>query len=169
MDRMKTGFVAALLLLSLPRLAWASDLSQPTPLSDRQWERIHSQVSLLDSVAYFPSLLPVIMKHRDEIGLTEQQVAAFRHWRRDNYQQMVDLMNEIIQRRIELSKASLDASIGDQEILDRQKEIFDLQSSLIRLRLSCRRIVMTTFQEEQWNNLRFVLEAYPRLAGLLDP
>ena len=147
----------------------ASGLGQAAPLSDLQWDHVRSHTDLLDKVAYFPSLLPVIMKHRDAIGLSYRQTREFRRWRKENYQVMVDLMNEIILRRIELSRASLDAQFADQQILDKQQEIFELQARVLRLRLSCRQIIVSTFSAEQWENLGFVLEEYPRLAGLLDP
>lgn len=146
----------------------ASDLGQVAPLSDLQWDSVQSQVNLLDKVAYFPSLLPVIMKHRDAIGLSSRQTRAFRLWRKENYQKMVDLMNEIILRRIELSKSSLNAELSSEQILDKQQNIFELQAQVLRLRLSCRQIVVSTFSAEQWDNLGFVLEEYPKLAGLLD-
>jgi hypothetical protein len=168
MEKLAHRTAAAVFLLCAPLTVWATDLSQLAPLSDSQWDKIYAQVGLLDKVAYFPSLLPVIMKHRDVIGLSSAQVQAFRLWRKENYQQMVDLMNEIIQRRIELSKASLNARMTNEQILGKQQEIFDLQAQVLQIRLSCRQLVITTFSTEQWGNLGFVLEEYPQLSGLLD-
>ena len=169
MEKLARATGAAVFLLCVPPTVWATDhLSQLAPLSDPQWDKVYVQVGLLDKVAYFPSLLPVIMKHRDAIGLSYTQTKAFRLWRKENYQQMVDLMNEIIQRRIELSKASLNARMTNEQILGKQQEIFDLQAQVLRIRLSCRQLVTTTFSTEQWDNLGFVLEEYPKLSGLLD-
>jgi hypothetical protein len=81
---------------------------------------------------------------------------------------MVDLMNQIIEQRIELSKGSLNAKLTNDQILDKQQKIFDLQEQVLRIRLSCREIVVSTFSVEQWANLGFVLEEYPQFAGLLD-
>ena len=161
----KTGAIVFLVSASVS----ASDLSQVAPLSDRQWNSVHAQVDLLDTVAYFPSLLPVIMKHRDAIGLSYQQTKAFRLWRKKNYSQMVDLMNEIIQGRLELSRESLSTRTTNEQILSKQQELFALQERLLRIRLSCRQIITSTFSKEQWSNLAFVLEEYPELAGLLEP
>jgi hypothetical protein len=168
MEKLARRARAAVFLLCVPLTVGAADLSQLAPLSDPQWDKVYVQVGLLDKVAYFPSLLPVIMKHRDAIGLSYAQVQAFRHWRKENYQQMVDLMNEIIQRRIELSRAALNPRMTNEEILGKQQEIFDLQAQVLRIRLSCRQLVTTTFSVEQWDNLGFVLEEYPKLSGLLD-
>ena len=68
-----------------------------SPLTDSQWDMVRDRVGLLDKIAYLPSLLPVIMKHRDKLELTDEQIAAFRQWRKLHYQDMVDLMNKIIQ------------------------------------------------------------------------
>jgi len=85
-----------------------------------------------------------------------------------HYQDMVDLMNEIIQRRFTLSKASLEESLSSDDILAKQQEIFRLQERLLRIRLSCRNLIVETFSPDQWENMAFILEEYPRYAGLLD-
>lgn len=162
----KTG--AAVFLLCASLTVWAADLSQPAPLSDPQWDKVYVQLNLLDKVAYFPSLLPVIMKHRGALGLSYRQIKALRLWRKENYQEMVDLMNQIIEHRIELSKGSLNAKLTNEQILAKQQEIFELQEQVLRIRLSCRQIVVSTFSAEQWADLGFVLEEYPQFAGLLD-
>jgi hypothetical protein len=102
------------------------------------------------------------------LELSNAQLKAFRDWRKAHYPGMVDLMNEIIQRRITLTKASLDDQISKDEILAQQKIIFSLQEDLFRIRLSCREVIISTFSPNQWENLAFVLEEYPRYAGLLD-
>jgi hypothetical protein len=162
-----TYAVVASLCLGAPAFA-DTDYGGSSPLTDSQWETVRDQVGLLDKIAYLPSLLPVVMKHRDTLELTDEQVAAFRHWRKLYYQDMVDLMNEIIQRRITLSKASLDAGLSSDEILAKQQEIFRLQERLLQVRLSCRNLIVETFSPDQWENMAFVLEEYPRYAGLLD-
>jgi hypothetical protein len=145
-----------------------TDYAGDSPLTDSQWETVRARVGLLDKIAYLPSLLPVVMKHRDALELTDEQVAAFRQWRKTHYQDMVDLMNEIIQRRITLSKASLDVRISGDDILAGQQAIFALQQTLLRVRLSCRDLIVGTFTPGQWDNLAFILEEYPRYAGLLE-
>jgi hypothetical protein len=168
MQKLARNIGAAVFLICAPLKAWATDLSQTTPLSDLQWDRVYAQVSSLDKVAYLPSLLPVIMKHRNAIGLSYKQTRVFRLWQKENHQRMVDLMDEIIQRRIELSSASLDARTTGAQIDAKQWEIFGLQEQLLRIRLSCRQIMTAMFSAEQWNNLGFVLEEYPKLSGLLE-
>jgi hypothetical protein len=145
-----------------------ADLARPSPLTDSQWEMVRQHVDLLDKIAYLPSLLPVIMKHRDTLELSDGQVAAFRQWRQQHYDHMVDLMNEIIQRRIALSRAALEVDTNADQILASQKAIFLLQEELLRTRLSCRELIVGTFSAGQWDSLAFILEEYPRYAGLLS-
>ena len=166
MKKLARGYGAAAFLLCAS--VTATELSQVAPLSDQQWDAIHSKVNLLDKVGYFPSLLPVIMKHRDALGLSYRQTKALRLWRKENYKSMVDLMNQIIEHRIELSKGSLNTNLTNEQILQKQQEIFKLQEQVLRIRLSCRQIVVSTFSAKQWTNLGFVLEEYPQFAGLLD-
>jgi hypothetical protein len=166
LERALCGALAVLLVFFSG--ASTADYSQQAPLNDQQWNTLRGQVNLLDKVAYLPSLLPVIMRHRDSLELSDAQVSAFREWRRIHYQEMVDLMNEIIQRRITLSKASLDHNVADDQLLAEQKTIFTLQEKLMRLRLSCRELLTTTFSPSQWDNFAFILEEYPKYAGLLE-
>ena len=77
-------------------------------------------------------------------------------------------MNEIIERRIAFSRSALDPAIGDAELIHEQKMILRLQEELLSLRLSCRKLIMTTFSQSQWDNFAFILEDYPKFAGLLQ-
>jgi hypothetical protein len=43
-----------------------------------------------------------------------------------------------------------------------------LQQNLLKLKLSCRELVMSTFTEEQWENFAFVVSDNPKLASLLS-
>ena len=86
----------------------------------------------------------------------------------DALQKMVDLMNEIIGQRIALSKAALDPSADSNQLISQQEAILQLQEELLRVMLSCRELVLTTFSPEQWSSLAFVLEEYPNFAGLMQ-
>lgn len=169
MMKYKVCVCAMALGLFLAAPVFANDGSaKRSPLVDSDWDVLREQVDLLDRIAYLPSLLPVIMKHRDTLGLSDNQVSAFREWRRQHFDQMVDLMNEIIQRRVALSMDALDAGISADEILASQQVIFRLQQELLRTRLSCREQIVGTFSQSRWDSLAFVLEEYPRFAGLMS-
>ena len=122
----------------------------------------------MSAIAFIPSLLPVIMQNQDALELTSEQVAAFRDWRKNNYQRMVEDMNTIIEKRIALSKKAMEPSVSGHEIKQLQKGIFDLQHELLNLRLGCRKLLMETFTDEQWTNFRFIIEDYPNFAGLIE-
>jgi len=168
MDRVSRKSSLMIVFMAVAFTASAVDLTQPAPLSDAEWDEVQKHVGLLKKIAYFPSLLPVVMKHRDGLELTDDQKRAFRGWRKQNYQRMVDLMNEIIERRIAFSTSALDPAVGNAELIHNQKVILQLQQDLLGLRLSCRKLIMTTFSPDQWDNFAFVLEDYPEFAGLMQ-
>lgn len=168
MDEVLAKSCLVIVFMMASFLASATDLSQPDPLSDSEWDKVREHVELLDKISFVPSLLPVIMKHQDALNLSDDQRAAFRGWRKQNYKKMVDLMNEIIEQRIALSRAALDPSADSNQLIRQQETILQLQERLLRVRLSCRELVLTTFSPEQWGSLAFVLEEYPNFAGLMQ-
>jgi len=168
MDKVSRTFSLILVLSALSATAYPEDLTQPAPLSDAQWAQLHERVGLLDKIAYVPSLLPVIIRHREALGLSAEQTASLRGWRRHNYQRMVELMNEIIERRITLSRGALDPALTSDDLARQHKAILRRQEDLLAIRLSCRELVVTTFSPEQWGRLAFVLEDYPEFAGLMQ-
>ena len=168
MDEVLAKSCLVIVFMMASFLASATDLSQPNPLSDSEWDKVREHVELLDKISFVPSLLPVIMKHQDALNLSDDQRAAFRGWRKQNYKKMVDLMNEIIEQRIALSRAALDPSADSHQLISQQEAILQLQERLLRVRLSCRELMVTTFSPEQWGSLAFVLEEYPNFAGLMQ-
>jgi hypothetical protein len=160
--------LTGIILLGLVSTVTAADLRQARPLSAADWELLKERMALVSNISFIPSLLPVIMKNQDALELSEAQVSAFRAWRKGNYQQMVDDMNAIIEKRIALSVKSLNPKVSDAEILQLQNEIFGLQKDVLKLRLGCRKLIMNTFTTNQWTAFRFVIEEYPNLAGLME-
>lgn len=153
--------------LLLAACAVAAQGAQRQTLSEAEWDRVGERVALLDRIAHIPSLLPVIMKNRYALRLSDEQVASFRAWRRAHYDDMTGLMNQIIERRIALSRAALDPAVDGARLLADQAVILQMQQELLRLRLSCRELMVSTFSAEQWSDFAFVLEEYPGLAGLI--
>lgn len=152
--------------------AWAdfpeSNLVERTgELSDQEWALIEGRMGLLNNISYLPSLLPIIMRNRDSLELTGQQVAALSQWRAENYQRMVNIMNEIITKRIVLSQQSVRPEVSGEALVGLQDEIFALQREVFLIRLSCRNLVTSTFSEEQWSNFAFIAAEDPKIAGLL--
>lgn len=137
-------------------------------LSDMEWLVIKNRVEILDELNFMPTLLPTILRNRDVLGLTEQQIRAFRDWRKQNYGNMVDVMNTIIEQRIEFKKAALNPATTEDDLRQHQREILQLQTQLLDIKLSCRQIVVESFTEEQWDNFAFIAADYPRLASFFD-
>ena len=169
MDKLPKRLFLIIVVTAVSFVAAAAELSKPQPLSDTEWDIVRSRVDLLDKVSYIPSLLPVIMKHREALGLSDEQKASFHSWRKKNYQRMIDIMNDVVARRIELSKAALDPSVTSSNLIGQQQEIHQLQQELLVIRLSCRKLMVETFSTEQWSSFAFILEEYPNFAGLLEP
>ena len=46
---------------------------------------------------------------------------------------------------------------SDEVLKAKQTEIFKLHRKVLLLQLSCRRTILDTFTEEQWDNFKFVL------------
>lgn len=167
---MNTQIKAVSMLLAIISLVteplWAMHESGHN-LSDEEWLTIKGKVELLDNLNYLPTVLPTIMKHRDALELTDEQVAAFRDWRKHNYGNMVSVMNHIIQKRVEFKKVAFDTETTDAELRELQNQILDLQKRLLDIKLTCRQLVMDTFTEEQWENFAFAIADHPKLASMI--
>ena len=138
------------------------------PLSDEEWKMILDNVELLDAYNYMPTLLPIIIRNSDTLQLNSEQIKAFRTWRKNNFTQMVNVMNEIIENRISFKRISLDRKTPNNELVERQIKILTLQQELLSIKLSCRKQIIDTFSDDQWDNLSFVLLDHPKLAGFVQ-
>jgi hypothetical protein len=137
------------------------------PLSPEDWDEVKEKVELLEPAGLMPTLLPVILSNRDALQLTDNQVSAFRAWRKKNYTNMVNLMNEIIEKMVEFRVQSLSPSMTGDQLLAFQSDIQELQVQLLKIKLSCRELIMTTFTDEQWDNFAFIISDNPKLASLM--
>jgi len=137
-------------------------------LSDVEWSIVMGKLELLDGVNYMPTLLPTIMIHRDVLELTSQQISSFRNWRKQNYGNMVDVMNTLIEKRVEFKKASLNPDTSEEELIKTQDDILNLHKKLLEIKLTCRKMLVDSFTEEQWDNFAFAVADDPRLASLIQ-
>ena len=138
------------------------------PLSPEDWEMVMEKVELLEGSGLMPTLLPVIMGNRDTLQLTDEQISAFTAWRKENYTKVVNLMNEILEKKVRFRIEALSPGTTDDHLIELQSEIQELQRDLMKLKLSCRKLVVTSFTEEQWENFSFVVSDNPRLASFLS-
>ena len=156
---------AALFFLSTAVL---SRHSADHPLSADDWENIMGKVVLLEDSGLMPTLLPVIMRNQDTLQLTDEQIKGFRTWRKNNYTNMVNIMNEIIEKMVKFRVESLSPDISGEHLLAFQSEIHELQRQLLEIKLSCRDLVVKSFTDEQWENFAFVVADSPALASLVS-
>jgi hypothetical protein len=157
-------FIGFFFLVSASQAKHNSDHS----LSAEDWKEVMSKVDLLEPSGLMPMLMPTIMLNRDTLQLTDEQVNTFRTWRKNNYTHMVNIMNEIIGKMVQFRSESLSPDVSDQHLLASQSEIQDLQRQLLKIKLSCRQLIMTTFTDEQWENFAFIVSDNPKLASLMS-
>ena len=137
-------------------------------LSAEEWKDVMNKVDLLEPSGLMPMLMPTIMLNRDTLQLTDKQVDAFRAWRKKHYTHMVNVMNEVIEKMVQFRIDSLSPEVSNRHLLASQSEIQDLQRRLLKIKLSCRELIMTTFTDEQWENFAFVVSDNPKLASLIS-
>ena len=137
------------------------------PLSPEDWKDIMDKVVLLEDSGLMPMLLPIIMGNQDALQLTDEQISSFRAWRKKNYTSMVNIMNKIIEEKVQFRIESLSPRISSDRLLAFQSEIQELQRQLLKLKLSCREQLMTSFTDEQWDNFAFIISDNPKLASLM--
>ena len=137
------------------------------PLTADDWKEVMNKVVLLENSGLMPMLLPIIMGNQDALQLTDEQVNLFRSWRKRNYTNMVNLMNKIIEEKVQFRIESLSPRITSDRLLSFQSEIQELQRQLLKIKLSCRENLMTTFTDEQWDNFAFIVSDNPKLASLM--
>ena len=159
------GMLFAVFLLSAPALA-KHDSDHPLTADD--WKEVMEKVVLLEDSGLLPTLLPVIMRNKDTLQLTDGQLEAFRGWRKANYTNVINTMSEILEKKVQFRVEALSPSVSGDHLLALQAEIQELQQKLLKLKLSCRELVMSTFTEEQWENFAFVVSDNPKLASLLS-
>jgi hypothetical protein len=138
------------------------------PLTNNDWKEIMDKVVLLEDSGLMPTLLPVIMRNRDALELTAEQLNAFRAWRKKNYTHMVNVMNEIIEKSVQFRVAALSPYVSSDHLYVLQSDIQELQRQLLKIKLSCRELVTTSFTDEQWENFAFVIADNPKLASLVS-
>jgi hypothetical protein len=138
------------------------------PLSAEDWKAVMNKVDLLEPSGLMPMLMPIIMLNRDALQLTDEQVNVFRTWRKNNYTHMVNVMNEIIEKMVQFRIDSLSPDVSNKYLLASQSEIQELQRQLLKIKLSCRELIITTFTDEQWENFAFVVADNPKLASLVS-
>jgi hypothetical protein len=144
-------------LVSAFLFIFLSQLSLANSSLDQEELDLHSSIDKLDRINYLPALLPVIFKHKDFIGLTEEQLEKLEHWRTENREPMLNAMKQIARKRIEIKQAALSPNVSSARLQQMQNEIFRLQREVLDYKLACRDHVLQTFNEENWISFYMVL------------
>ena len=138
------------------------------PLNQEQWQEVMQNVTLLDEAVLIPSLLPIIMRNKHALQLSRMQLERLYEWRAEHYGNMVNLMNQVIEMKVQFGIEALSTDVKATHLMELQQQLQAKQRELLRIRLSCREIVIQTFSEEQWENLEFIAADDPRLASLFS-
>ena len=148
---MSTRFLITLLFLCIAQLSQAESALDPEEFE------MESYIVKLDKVNYLPNLLPIILKNKDFIGLTDDQVAYLDDWRKNNRETMIAAMKEITIKRIEMKEAALSPNVSSARLIQLQNDIFRLHREVLEYKLSCREHVVRTFNNENWLSFFMVL------------
>lgn len=146
-----------LLVLMLPGSAVAAEEAAQRGVDPIDWGKAKKQMAMLSQMGYHPFLMPLIMENRDAIGLSNAQVKVFREWRNKYRVPLIHAMNRIIQERTAFQRIALNPKTSEEVLRAKQEQIFKLHKKVLEYQLSCRRNILDTFTDEQWEEFRFVL------------
>ena len=149
------AFLAMSAFLLAPAISAEESGSSELELID--WGKAKKQMDMLSQMGYHPFLMPLIMQNRDAIGLSNEQVKVFRDWRNKYRVPLIHTMNRIIQERVAFNRISLNPRTSEEVLRAKQQEIFKLHKKVLEYQLSCRRNILDTFTDEQWEEFEFVL------------
>lgn len=145
-------FIALLLL----GLALAPSATLANTDDSNELER---EMNRLDKINFHPTILPLVLRNADAIGLTDTQRRQIEEWRRTVAPKMIVLMEDIMQARLRFQKNSLNPEYTGDQLLAEQESILTMHQELLRKKLECRRLITESFNETQWENLYFALAA----------
>ena len=128
----------------------SAELSGNTQLTEQYIDK-------LDKISYLPRLLPVIIENNDVIELTDEQLNSLLAWRKTNAKTLITAMNEIAHKRIEIKEAALSPNVSSARLIQMQNNVFRLQREVLEYKLSCRDLVINTFNRNNWEGFFLVL------------
>ena len=134
-------------------------LASPPLIADDENEQleIETYVSKLDKINYLPSLLPVIIENSDVIELSDEQMETLLAWRESNRLDVINAMNDVVQIRVAIKEAALSPDISSARLIQMQNDAFRVQREILEYKLSCRDLVIDTFNRENWEGFYLVL------------
>ena len=143
------------LFISLITLILTTGIATAELSSNEQYTEQY--IDKLDKISYLPRLLPVIIENSDVIELTDKQLNSLLAWRKINGKNLITAMNEIAHRRIEIKEAALSPNVSSARLIQMQNNVFRLQREMLEYKLSCRDLVIHTFNRNNWEGFFLVL------------
>ena len=143
------------LFISLITLILITGIATAELSSNEQYTEQY--IDKLDKISYLPRLLPVIIENSDVIELTDKQLNSLLAWRKINGKNLITAMNEIAHRRIEIKEAALSPNVSSARLIQMQNNVFRLQREMLEYKLSCRDLVINTFNRNNWEGFFLVL------------
>lgn len=111
----------------------------------------------LDRSNFLPRLLPVIIENSDIIELTDTQLQTLLQWRDNNRDDVIHAMNEVARKRLEIKESALSPEVSSSRLIQMQNEVFRLQREVLEYKLSCRDLIINTFNSKNWEGFFLVL------------
>ena len=153
---MKNSLVfTALISFALLANAAITNTASATRINDQG--NLEQYLEKLDKINFLPNLLPVIIDNSDILELTDKQLTKLLAWRNNNRENVTAIENEIINKRIKIKQAALSPDISAARLIQMQNEIFRLQRQVLNYKLSCRDLVINTFNATNWEEFFIVL------------
>jgi hypothetical protein len=150
----------SILLPALISFAVVTSIAITNPASatvSNKQDNIEQHQGKLEKVDFLPNLLPVIINNSDILQLTDEQLSKLKTWRDTNSKNVIATNNEIKSKRIKIKQAALSPKISAARLIQMQNEIFRLQRQVLNYKLSCRDLVISTFNTTNWEEFFLVL------------
>ncbi len=144
-------------LISFALLANAAITNTASATRSNDVGNLEQYLEKLDKINFLPNLLPVIINNSDILELTDGQLTKLLTWRNNNRENVTAIENEIINRRIKIKEAAVSPDISAARLIQMQNEIFRLQRQALNYKLSCRDLVINTFNATNWEEFFIVL------------
>lgn len=146
-----TFFTSLTLFISITGTALAETESHERKIEKYQY------IEKLDKINFLPSLLPVIIENSDVIELTDKQLEVLLKWRDKNRETVIATQNEIARKLVEIKAAALSPDTSSARLIQMQNDVFRLQREVLEYKLSCRDLVINTFNKNNWEGFFLVL------------
>ena len=144
-------------LISFALLANTAITNTASATLSNDQRNLEQHLEKLDKINFLPNLLPVIINNSDILELTDEQLNKLLTWRNKNRENMTAIMDKIINKRIKIKEAALSPDISAARLIQMQNEIFRLQRQVLNYKLSCRDLVLNTFNATNWEEFFIVL------------